>query len=115
MANLKRHMIELVKEVKEGEVITEKYLTPAFLPLSVVYEALDIAEELEKKGVSEREKFDKMLDFTANQIYGKQFTKEELVNGLHGPNAIETLRNQLFFAAHGAQDEATKKFLAKKR
>ncbi|WP_286201365.1 hypothetical protein [Bacillus sp. ISL-4] len=43
MANLKRNMIELVKEVKEGEIVTEKYLTPVFIPFSVVYEALDDA------------------------------------------------------------------------
>jgi len=35
MAELKRHMIELVKDVKEGELVTEKYLTPMFLPMSV--------------------------------------------------------------------------------
>lgn len=28
IANLKRNMIELVKEVKEGEIETVKYLTP---------------------------------------------------------------------------------------
>jgi hypothetical protein len=28
-------MIELVKEVKEGEIVTEKYLTPVFIPFSV--------------------------------------------------------------------------------
>ncbi|MGW8428824.1 hypothetical protein ACWGJQ_25825 [Peribacillus simplex] len=39
MANLKRNMIELVKEVKEGEIETVKYLTPVFIPFSVVYEA----------------------------------------------------------------------------
>ena len=43
MANLKRNMIQLVKEVKEGgEVITETFLTPVFISFSVVYESVDI-------------------------------------------------------------------------
>lgn len=48
MANLKRNMIELVKEVKEGEIVTEKYLTPVFIPFSVVYEAIDMTDEIDK-------------------------------------------------------------------
>lgn len=118
MANLKRNMIELVKEVKEGEVVTEKYLTPIFIPLTVVYEALDLTESLESKNEekqSEREIIDKLLDFVANKVYKDQFTKEELENGLHAPDAIETLKDQILFIAQGQQTDATKEFLAKKR
>lgn len=120
MANLKRNMIELVKEVKEGEIITEKYLTPVFLPFSVVYEAIDMTEEIEKSeenknSKSEKILIDKLLDFVANKIYNKQFTKEELFNGLHAPDAIQTLQEQIIFVAQGKQNDETKKFLAKKR
>ncbi|MBK5445998.1 MULTISPECIES: phage tail assembly chaperone G [unclassified Peribacillus] len=48
MANLKRNMIELVKEVKEAEIETVKYLTPEFIPFSVVYEAIDMTQEIDK-------------------------------------------------------------------
>ncbi|PKR82562.1 phage tail assembly chaperone G [Heyndrickxia camelliae] len=112
MANLKRNMIELVKEVKEGEIVTEKFLTPIFIPLSVVYEAIDIIDETEN--ISERELIDKLLDFVTNRIYNKQFTKDDLINGLHAPNAMETLMEQVTFIAQGQQNEETKKFLAKK-
>lgn len=114
MANLKRNMIELVKEVKEGEIVTEKYLTPVFMPLSVVYEALDLSEELSKGEAKEKEMIDKLLDFVVNKVYKGQFTKEELMNGLHAPDAIQTLQEQIIFVAQGQQTDETKKYLAKK-
>lgn len=119
MATLKRNMIELVKEVKEGEIVTEKYLTPVFIPFSVVYEAIDMTQEIDKSegskdSSSEKELIEKLLDFVANKIYNKQFTKEDLFNGLHAPDAIQTLQEQIVFVAQGRQTEETKKFLAKK-
>lgn len=115
MANLKRNMIELVKDVKEGEVVTEKYLTPVFIPLSVVYEAIDLTAEMEEGGQSERELLGTLIDFVANKIYKGQFTKEELENGLHAPDAVQVLQEQILFIAQGQQTDATKEFLAKKR
>lgn len=114
MANLKRNMIELVKDVKEGEIVTEKYLTPVFLPMSVVYEALDLSDELASGQAKERDMIDKLLDFVANKVYKGQFTKEELINGLHAPDAIQSLQEQILFIAQGQQTDETKKFLAKK-
>lgn len=114
MANLKRNMIELVKEVKEGEIVTEKYLTPVFIPLSVVYEAIDLADDLSKEGTSEKDSIDKLLDFIANKIYKGQFTKEELFNGIHGPESGSVLWEQLLFVTQGFQTEEAKNYLAKK-
>ncbi|MED1603652.1 phage tail assembly chaperone G [Alkalihalophilus marmarensis] len=118
MANLKRNMIELVKDVKEGEIVTEKYLTPVFIPLTVTYEAVDLLayiKELEKNGeeVDEKEVIFKMMDFVV-KLYKGAFTKEELENGLHAPDAIPTLQDQIIFIAQGQQSNATKEFLAKK-
>jgi hypothetical protein len=115
MANLKRNMIEVVKEVKEGEIITEKYLTPIFIPLSIVYEAIDLAAELGKKNQSEKDVLDKLLDFVANKVYKEQFSKEDLFNGIHGPDASTVLWEQLLFVTQGMQSEETKNYLAKKR
>lgn len=115
MANLKRNMIELVKEVKEGEIVTEKYFTPVFIPLSVVYQAIDLSAEMQSnEKTSESEMVDKLLDFVANDIYKGQFTKEELINGLHAPEAIDTLQQQIMFITYGQQTNETKKFLAEK-
>lgn len=125
MANLKRNMIELVTAVVKGEneeeekVETKKYLTPVFIPLSVVYEAMDMMDTMIKAEnttdvSTEREMIDTMLDFVATKVYGNQFTKDDLINGLHAPDAIQTLQDQVIFVAQGQQTNETKKFLEKK-
>lgn len=116
MANLKRNMIELVKEVKEGELVTEKYVTPMFIPMRVVYEAIDLVAELNTRKGREEEKelIEKLGTFVAEKIYNSQFTKDDLFNGLHAPNAINELFNQVFFIARGEQSEEAKKYLAKR-
>jgi hypothetical protein len=113
MANLKRNMIELIKEVKEGEIVTEKFLTPVFIPFSIIYEALDMIEEI-NKSKTEKDLLDKMIDFVATRIYNNQFTKEELFNGLHAPDASRVLYEQILFITQGAQSDETKKFLMSK-
>lgn len=115
MADLKRNMIELVKDVKQGELITEKYLTPLFISMKTVYEAIDMMEHIDEaagSAESEKELIDKLSIFVVN-LYDKQFTKEELFNGLHAPDATQKLQEQVLFAARGVQDDDTKKYLAK--
>ncbi|MDX5473903.1 MAG: hypothetical protein LPK00_00070 [Bacillaceae bacterium] len=114
MANLKRNMIELVVGVNGEEVVTEKYWTPAFIPMTIVYQAIDIMAETEKEELSERDAIDRLLDFVANEIYQGKFSKDELLNGLHAPDAIKTLQEQILFIAQGQQTNETKKFLEKK-
>lgn len=122
MANLKRNMIELVvnpEEAAQGaEVEIKKYWTPAFIPLSVIYAAIDLTEEIDNSDsedkVSERELIDKLIDFVANDVYKGQFSREELERGLHAPDAITTLQEQIIFIAQGQQSNETKKFLEKK-
>jgi hypothetical protein len=118
MAELKRNMIELVvnpQEVAEGgEPEVKKYWTPAFIPFTKVREAMELAAELEK-GETENvaESMDKLADFVTD-LYGGQFTKDELYNGLHAPSAIPVIQEQILFVAQGQQSQATKNFLAKK-
>ncbi|MRX70844.1 hypothetical protein GJU40_01515 [Bacillus lacus] len=115
MANLKRNMIELVTDVKEGELVTKKYLTPPFIPLTVVYTAIDLISEIEKENkASEKDLIDKLIDFVAKDLYKEQFSKDELINGLHAPDAIGVLQAQIMFIAQGQQSDETKKFLEKK-
>lgn len=115
MANLMKNAIVLVKEVKEGEILDKTYYTPAFIPMSVVYQAIELNKEMTKITASnEKELIEKMVDFVANDIYKKQFTKEELENGLHAPIAIQTLREQIVFITRGQQTDEVKKLLAKK-
>lgn len=119
MSSLKRNMIELVKNpeaVNKGEEPEiEKVWTPPFLPLGVARDAMqlfiDLDEDLE---MSESDKFDKMVDFVANEIYRGKITKDDLYNRLHAPDGKVTLQDQIYFAAEGKQSEITKNFLAKK-
>ncbi|GLO64752.1 MULTISPECIES: phage tail assembly chaperone G [Bacteria] len=119
MAELVRNMMELVKNPEEvangGEVEMEKYWTPAFLPLRVSRDAIQLYNELvEDVDISEIDKFDKMADFVANEIYGGKFTKDDLYERLHGPGGKEVLEQQLIFVAQGQQSAETKNFQAKK-
>lgn len=123
MANLKRNSIELFKEVKEDEVITEKFWTPPFIPLKVVYEAADLMGKYEKIGpdageltsAEVRSSLEEMTEFVANRVYAGQFTKEELEERFHAPEAYGAMQEQIFFIAWGMQTNDTKKFLAKKK
>lgn len=112
MANLKRNMIELVTGVEGEEIVTEKYWTPPFIPLTVTYEALDLAEQMESG--AEKEMIPLLAQFVAEKVYGGKFTKDQLMNGLHAPEAIEILQDQILFVAQGQQSDATKNFLASK-
>jgi len=117
MANLKRNMIELIKEVSEdGEILkSEKHLTPAFIPLTVVYQAMDLTADMQKANAqNEKELIDRFVDFIVHDIYKDKFTKDDLINGLHAPDAMETLQDQIRFVAAGHQSDETKKFLEKK-
>ena len=118
MANLKRNMIELIKnpeEVAQGaEVEIEKIWTPAFISLDVTYEAMDLMDKLEDdEEMSSKEVLDLLLDFVGNKIYNGQV--DNLRKRLHAPDAIKTLQEQVLFIAQGQQSDATKSFLEKKR
>jgi|SRR5690625_970712 len=118
MANLKRNMIELVKNPEEvrkgGEVELEKYWTPAFIPFSIVRDAIGLEAELESGEMSELDMMDKLADFVATNIYAGQFAKEDIYERLHAPDAVETLQEQVLFVARGQQSDSTKKFLERK-
>ncbi|MCM2675577.1 phage tail assembly chaperone G [Alkalicoccobacillus plakortidis] len=129
MANLKRHTIELITEVKDdGDIVSMTYITTPFIRTDVTYEAMDIAEKMEEQGkdqkedddkkpLTNRELFDLLVDFTV-KLYNKQFTKKDLLAGLHGPDALKTLQEHVAFVMTGTQSEQntemTKKFLERK-
>ncbi len=118
MANLKRNALELVKsyDAENDKVETKVYYTPAFIPLGVVYEAIDLTERMEKneEKKSEKELINELVAFVANDIYKGQFTVEELENGLHAPDAMRVLQEQIVFVARGGQSQEAKKLVAKR-
>ncbi|WZX99617.1 hypothetical protein NSQ26_09805 [Bacillus sp. FSL W7-1360] len=109
MADLKRNSITLVTDVKEGEVVTKTYRTPPFIPLTVVYQAIDLIAKFQKGDSNEREQIEELAEFVSGDIYKDQFTKEELENGLHAPDAMSTLTDQLVFVAQGKETGTEKK------
>lgn len=119
MSNLKRNMIELVKNpedvLKGGEAEIEKVWTPAFIPLRVARDAIQLSIDLETNiELSEIDKFDKLADFVSNEIYGGKIKKDDIYNRMHAPGGKDVLYNQLYFVAQGQQSDETKKFLEKK-
>ena len=121
---LKRNYIQLVTGTNDkGEPTFDTFLTPHFIPLDVMYEAVDVMEELEsieeKNNKSEkpepmskimRKQMDIMMGVVVN-IYGGQFDVKALKAGLHAPNMREELQGQIEFIAAGQQDDETKKFV----
>ena len=53
-----------------------------------------------------------MLDMVVD-IYNNQFTKDDLLDRLHAPDAVEELQGQIEFIAQGQMDEERKKELAR--
>lgn len=123
MSDLKRNLIELITNPEEvaggGEVETKKYWTPPFIPLKLLYQALDLVQEIDdfnsgKSKTKESKLIEKMGDFVANDIYQKQFTREQLENGLHAPDAVANLQEQITFISQGRFSKAAKEFQARK-
>ncbi|APC48297.1 hypothetical protein BME96_09010 [Virgibacillus halodenitrificans] len=118
MANLKRNMLELVKNpeaiVKGEEPEIEKIWTPAFIPLRVARDAIQLYNDIDVEDMSEFDKFDKIADFVANEIFAGKITKDDIFNRLHAPGGKNVLMEQIIFIAQGQQSDDTKNFLAKK-
>lgn len=121
MTKLKRNMIELIKNPEEvmngGEAEFERYWTSPFIPASVTYEALDLADKMddEESEVTIRKTIDLLGNFVVDKLYNRQFTQEDLLNKFHGPDLITELRDQIYFIAQGEQTSDTKAFLTRKK
>ncbi|ANZ33072.1 phage tail assembly chaperone G [Staphylococcus carnosus] len=114
--------IRLVQLDKEGNPVEDKngnfkfdtYFTSNFIPYRKTYEATEIMEGKNNEGkeLSEKDMVDRMLDFLID-IYNNQFTRDDLLDRLHSPNANDEIRAQVEFVAAGQMDEERKKQLAK--
>lgn len=115
---LKRYAIQLVTGVNGEDVEFKTYYTVPFISTRVTYEGLNLLEEidenLENRTKKESELLDQMAAFVADKAYGNQFTSDELIDGLHGPDAIRTLQEQVLFITNGRESDDIKKLVAKK-
>lgn len=110
---MKRNFIKLIEKMNEnGEPQFKTYITPAFIPFRTMYEATDVKDELEGGELTERQQMDLMLDMVVS-IYGNQFTRDQLIDGLHAPETLQALNEQIDWVAQGRMNEERKKELMK--
>lgn len=109
----KLNFIELITGEKEnGEFETKVYFTPKFIPFSELmnlFKKLEDIEKLEKE--SEFEAIQEMFKVVAEDIYKEQFTAQELMDGLHAPEAVPALQEQIQFISEGKLSEENDKRL----
>ncbi|AYW46783.1 phage tail assembly chaperone G [Tetragenococcus koreensis] len=114
----KRNFIKLVQVDKKGNAVTDTegnakydtFITPTQIPFRKIYDAADLMDTQEE-AKSTKENMDEMLDMVVD-IYNKQFTKDDLLDRLHAPDAVEELQGQIEFIAQGQMDEERQKKLA---
>lgn len=121
MAAKKQTAIELVTQVTDqGEIeATQTYQTSPFIPFEITYKAMSLMEEASQTDESgkqfDKTIIDKFVDFIVVDMYGQRFTREDFLAGVHGPEFMNVLQEQVAFMANGYQSEGTKKLLASAR
>ncbi|HDD0309223.1 TPA: hypothetical protein O9547_002646 [Staphylococcus aureus] len=112
MAKLKRNIIQLVEDPKATEIKLQTFLTPHFIPFSMVYESIDLVDEMEnsENEMKPKELADKLMDMVV-KIYDNQFTVKDLKERLHAPDGMKTLQEQVVFITQGQQTEETRNFI----
>ncbi|TDL96682.1 hypothetical protein ERX27_07450 [Macrococcus brunensis] len=110
---LKRNIIWLVKDpgnTENPELIP--YMSSGFIPARLIYDAVSILKELDnpQSELSEQEQIDYLMDLVI-KIYGNQFNREDILDRLHAPEFVPSLKEQVQFAAQGYQSDETKKYL----
>lgn len=116
----KRNFIKLVQVDKKGNAVTDTegnakydtFITPTQIPFRKIYDAADLMDGASDENTSAQENIDQMLDMVVD-IYNNQFTKDDLLDRLHSPDAVEELQQQIQFIAQGQMDEERKKELAR--
>src|SRR5699024_5175211 len=116
----KRNFIKLTQIDKKGNTVTDTegnakydtFITPTQIPFSKIYDATDIIDGVSDENTSAQENIDQMLDMVVD-IYNNQLTKDDLLDRLHAPDAVEELQEQIEFIAQGQMDEERKKELAR--
>lgn len=115
----KRNFIKLIQIDKKGNAVTDTegnakydtFITPTQIPFRKIYDAADLMDGSLGENTSAQENIDQMLDMVVD-IYNHQFTKDDLLDRLHAPDAVEELQQQIEFIAQGQMDEERQKKLA---
>lgn len=115
MSNLKRNYIKLVSNPEKvqnenAEPQFETFITPHFIPFRLVYSSMDTLAKADDPDTPESEALDALMDMVV-EIYNNQFKREDILDRLHSPDALEDLRGQVEFVAQGKMEEERKKEL----
>lgn len=86
---------------KEQKLITEEYPYPIFVKGSLVKKAINLGAKFENAETKVDEKIiDDLADF-AVALYGNQFTRSELIDGLDASDLLSTLIGIMSSATQG--------------
>ena len=86
--------IDLVLDFETEE--TKTFYQPKHIKGSAALEALTIGREMDKKGADiDGSDIERIADFVAKYLYNEQFTREQLIDGIHAPRLTMTLMEQL--------------------
>jgi len=102
---------------EKNEVITQDYPYPIFVKGSLVKKAIDLGVELEKLGEENVDSgvVDDLADF-AVELYNKQFTRDELIDGIDASDLFTKLTEILSSVMGGDGGNAqTKKHITEKK
>ncbi|EGQ3068542.1 hypothetical protein I0P04_001895 [Staphylococcus pseudintermedius] len=101
MAKKKELKIELITDVKDnGELVTEVYKAPDFIPFSKLVNATKKLESLET--ATEVEAMIAMFEVLVD-LYNNQFTLETLMNGLDARDALKVVETNIGALAGGVK------------
>src|SRR5699024_8824778 len=97
----KRNFIKLIQVDKKGNAVTDSegnakydtFITPTHIPFRKIYDAANLMDEASNEENSAQENIKQMLDMVVD-IYNNQFTKDDLLDRLNAPDAVEELNNK---------------------
>ena len=96
----KQMSIDLITDVKEdGELVTTTYKTKGFIPFSKLMKITKKLEGMDK--LSEQEAMEETFKVICEDLYENQFTVEQLMDGLHAPDAAKVIEENISFLSTG--------------
>lgn len=94
-------LITSIKDIEKREVETKTYQYPFFVKGIYTQKAINIGAELEaNEYVVSSDIFDRLSGFFV-ELYGKQFTQDEFVNGIDQGKIVNTFITMLFGVLQG--------------
>lgn len=112
---MKRNFIKICTNLKEVndkgvEALYKTYVSGTAIPFRKVMDAVLIEKKAESDEVSEAEGILEMFQVVCD-LYENQFTTDDLMDGLHAPDAMDEIREQIRFFASGEMADQRKKEL----